>query len=188
MSRLLFITHPEVTIDPECPIPQWSLSAAGARRASAFAAEAAFAGVTHIWSSDETKARQTAALLAKPNQLSVSVDSGLAENDRSATGFLPPEAFERAADRFFAAPEDSHQGWERACDAQIRIEAAVRKIVAQHRGGDLAIVSHGAVGTLLYCSLCNLPVDRAYDQPSQGHYWTSDLPSLKPRHGWRSIG
>ncbi|WP_323770660.1 histidine phosphatase family protein [Antarctobacter sp.] len=188
MSRLLFITHPEVTIEPDCPIPDWSLSAVGTRRALAFAAAAAFADVTHIWSSNEAKARQTAALLAKPSQLSVSVDSGLAENDRSATGFLPPEAFERAANRFFAAPDESYLGWERACDAQSRIVAAVGKIVAEHKGGDLAIVSHGAVGTLLYCSLCNLPIDRAYDQPSQGYYWTSDLPSLKPRHGWRSIG
>ena len=42
----------------------------------------------------------------------------LHENDRSATGYLPPNQFEAMADRFFAEPQASVLGWERAVDAQ----------------------------------------------------------------------
>jgi hypothetical protein len=43
------------------------------------------------------------------------------ENDRSATGFLPPDEFETVANRLFAEPLVSIRGWERAIDAQLRI-------------------------------------------------------------------
>lgn len=188
MPDLIVISHPEVVVDPARPIPDWGLSEAGRRRAAAFAASPAFEDVTHIWSSAERKARDTAALLAAPRDLPVAVDARLGENDRSATGFLPPPEFEAAADAFFARPEMSFRGWERATDAQARIVAAVRKIVANHTGGDLAIATHGGVGTLLWCALSNTPIDRRHDQPGQGHYWTADLATLRPRHGWRSIG
>jgi broad specificity phosphatase PhoE len=83
----------------------------------------------------------------------------LGENDRSATGFLPPEEFERVADQFFANPETSIRGWERAIDAQTRIVRAVERIESK---GPTAIVSHGAVGTLLYCHLAGKPIDRRW--------------------------
>jgi hypothetical protein len=57
----------------------------------------------------------------------------LGENDRSATGFLPPEEFERVADEFFGSPEKSARGWERAGDAQVRIVRAVEGIAQTDR-------------------------------------------------------
>jgi broad specificity phosphatase PhoE len=185
---LLVITHPEVVIDPGVPIPDWPLNETGRTRAAAFAASAAFAAVTHIRTSAERKARDTAALLAQPRALPVAVDPRLGENDRSTTGFLPPTEFEAAADAFFARPERSFRGWERAVDAQARVLSAVREIVGEHTGGDIAIATHGGVGTLLWCALAGLPIDRRHDQPGQGHYWSADLADLRPRHGWRSIG
>ena len=188
MATLLVITHPEVVVDPATPIPDWGLNETGRRRAAAFAASDAFAAVTHVWSSAERKARQTAELLAAPRKCPIAVDARLGENDRSATGFLPLPEFEAAADAFFAHPESSFCGWERALDAQSRIEGAVREIVAGHGGDDLAIVTHGGVGTLLYCRLMGLPIDRSFDQPVQGHFWSADLLTLQPGHGWRPIG
>ena len=81
-------------------------------------------------------------------------------------------------------PERSVRGWERAIDAQARVERAVRTIVAGHGDGDLAIVAHGAVGTLLYCSLSGQPIRRSFDQPHQGHYWQATLPDLCVGVGW----
>ena len=188
MAVLLFITHPEVTADPARAIPDWSLSETGRRRAASFAGSKAFSKVSSLWTSAETKAQETVEILASARNLSVTTDPRLGENDRSATGYLPPEEFERAADAFFATPDQSIRGWERAVDAQMRIETAVRDIARQHIGGDLAIVSHGAVGSLLYCRLFGLAVDRKHDQPFQGHWWSADLPSLCLHHGWRSIG
>jgi broad specificity phosphatase PhoE len=187
VSDLIFITHPEVSVDPNRPIPDWSLSATGRARATTFATSQVMKDVTALWSSAEAKARETAAILADATSLTPQVEATLGENDRSATGFLPPERFEQAADQFFAHPTLSFEGWETAQKAQKRIVSAVTKIVAGHRDGALAVVSHGAVGTLLYCYLAGLPISRAYDQPSQGHYWTATLSGLKPRHGWQSI-
>ncbi len=188
MPRLLFITHPEVEIDPARPIERWRLSPAGVARMRAFAEGAEAAGVTAIRASTETKAIEAAGILAGRLGLGVSVDRDLGENDRSATGFLPPPEFEATADAFFARPGESIRGWERAADAQARVRAAVARAVAAHEGaGDLAIVAHGAVGTLMLCHLLGRPIDRALDQPFQGHFWVAQLPGLRILHGWRPI-
>ncbi|MFZ5730653.1 MAG: histidine phosphatase family protein, partial [Pseudomonadota bacterium] len=110
------------------------------------------------------------------------------ENDRSATGFVPPDPFERLADAFFAHPEESVRGWETAAAAQGRIVAATMEILQAHPGpGDVAIVAHGGVGTLLLCHLKGLPIARAHDQPHQGCWWRHDPKSGAAPEGWASI-
>ena len=173
---------------PEADVTDWGLSAIGRSRAEAFAANPALCGVSAIWASAERKATETAECISAALGLEFQTDLRLGENDRSATGFLAPEVFEAAADAFFADPDVSFRGWERAVDAQARIIEAVRGIVAAHKGGDLAIVSHGAVGTLLWCDLMDVAISRTHDQPRQGHYWRAPLDGLVPRSGWVSIG
>ena len=93
----------------------------------------------------------------------------MGENDRSATGFLPPPAFEAAADWFFAHPQESYRGWERAIDAQSRIAAAIDRILDTHDPAlPIAFVGHGGVGTLLKCHLGNRDLSRSEDQPAGG--------------------
>ena len=188
MAYLVFVTHPEVTVDPAVRIPDWGLNDVGRRRAEVFATSPILSAVSHIWSSNERKARETADILAASRSLPIAIEPDLGENDRSATGFLPTPEFEAAADRFFAHPDTSFRGWECAVDAQTRIVAATRRIAADHRGRNLVLVSHGGVGTLLWCALMRTPIDRIHDQPGQGHYWTADLTTLRPLHGWRPIG
>jgi broad specificity phosphatase PhoE len=187
MTNLIFITHPEVRIDPLIPVDRWRLSDGGVARMRRFVEGPVVAEVTSIWASTEVKATETAAMLAARLRLGIEVASGLGENDRSATGFLPVAEFEKVADAFFAYPEESVRGWERATDAQRRIREAVDRIVATHRGGDLAIISHGAVGTLLLCSCLGQAISRKADQPFQGHYWIAGLPSLTVRQSWKPI-
>jgi broad specificity phosphatase PhoE len=187
MTNLIFITHPEVRIDPLIPVDRWRLSDGGVARMRRFVEGPVVAEVTSIWASTEVKATETAAMLAARLRLGIEVASGLGENDRSATGFLPAAEFEKVADAFFAYPEESVRGWERAIDAQRRIREAVDRIVATHRGGDLAIISHGAVGTLLLCSCLGQAISRKADQPFQGHYWIAGLPSLTVRQSWKPI-
>jgi broad specificity phosphatase PhoE len=187
MARLIFVSHPEVVVDPGKDITDWGLSAQGRNRAKTFAAQPVLQKVSHLWSSAERKAKETADILAAPRGLTVKCNADLGENDRSATGFLPPEQFQAAADAFFAHPDDSMRGWETARDAQARIARAVCAIVKAHDGEDLVIVSHGAVGTLLWCHLTGHPIDRRHDQPGQGHYWWADLDILMPQSGWQPI-
>lgn len=188
MASLIFISHPEVVVDPETPVAKWGLSDLGRKRATRLAKSEIVSDVTGIWSSTETKAYETAQIVADELGLDLRKEADLGENDRTATGFTPPPEFEAAADAFFAQPETSFRGWESADDAQSRILGCVQGIVSQHRSGDLAVVAHGAVGTLLYCALMNIAINRAHDQPGQGHFWTADLSDLVPRHAWKSIG
>jgi broad specificity phosphatase PhoE len=74
------------------------------------------------------------------------------------------------ADRFFAEPEKSADGWERAIDAQRRIVGTVTTALASVPPGTAAIFcGHGAVGTLLKCHAGGLPISRAEDQSRHGH-------------------
>lgn len=187
MPSLFFITHPEVVVDPAVPVERWHISPRGAARMQAFAASDIMAGVTAIWSSGETKALEAAEILARQLCLSVQVDEALGENNRQATGFLPPAEFDKVANAFFAHPEESVRGWERAVDAQVRIIKAFTNITRHSPSGDIAVVSHGAVGTLLYCALTEVPISRHHDQPFQGNFWRVDFPALKPVTGWTPI-
>ena len=165
----VYITHPQVQIDPLVPVPRWGLSDLGRARASATARLEWVAALTRIISSDETKATETADTLAAGTGIAVEIAEDMGENDRSATGFLPPPAFEAAADWFFAHPQESYRGWERAIDAQTRIAAAIDRILETHDPAlPIAFVGHGGVGTLLKCHLGNRDLSRREDQPAGG--------------------
>ena len=189
MALVHFITHPEVAIDPAIPITEWALSARGVERARRLAARPAMAGLRAIASSMERKATETAAILAAPPALPVRAFAALGENDRSATGYLPRAAFEATADLFFAHPEASIRGWERAVDAQARIVAAVAAVLAEAPAGDVAIVAHGGVGALLLCDLMDAPISRAADQPGEGggNFFSFDRTTRALVTGWRPI-
>lgn len=169
MSFALYITHPQVRIDPSVPVPLWGLSDIGRARAEK-AARSHWAGqLGRIISSGEAKAVETAALIGAASGISSSIVPETHENDRSATGFLTPPEFEKAADWFFAHPQESFRGWERAIDAQTRIVSAVERILADHDPKiPIAFVGHGGVGTLLKCHLAGKPIARDGDQPAGG--------------------
>lgn len=184
-----YLTHPQVRIDPDKPVPKWSLNTKGKARVRALARSGVLAGTTRIICSPETKATETAVPLAKALGVTVDVRAATHENDRSATGFLEPDAFEAAADAFFANPDDSFQGWETARDARKRIVAAIAEALAEETMGDVLIVGHGGVGTLLYCALAGAPIHRRYDQGTGGggNYFTFGRHDLKPQHRWRPM-
>lgn len=170
-----FITHPNVVISRKVPVPQWPLSPLGRSRMQAGLAQAWVQNIGAVFCSTEQKAIDGAEILAGHLGLPWTELEALGENDRSATGFLPPEEFERVADQFFAEPTKSVRGWERAAAAQARVVAAVHAVAAQVAeqakltpGQSVAIVAHGAVGTLLHCHLAGQPMARQWDQPPNG--------------------
>jgi hypothetical protein len=56
----LYVTHPQVVVDPNVPVPMWSLSPEGEERARRFARHPLVAGVRNIVSSTERKAIELA--------------------------------------------------------------------------------------------------------------------------------
>ena len=190
MRRVHVLTHPEVEIDPAVPVPDWRLSPLGLARARAMLGAPWVAGIGAVFSSAERKARDMAEILGAHLGLTPEVEPALGENDRSATGYLLRAEFERTADAFFAHPETSIRGWERAVDAQARIVAAVARLLAQAAPeGDIAIVAHGGVGALLLCHLTGAPISRAADQPGEGggNRFVFTLPGWRLASGWMPI-
>lgn len=162
-----YLSHPQVAIDPQVSVPQWHLSDEGRARLQTLAGKNWIGSLRRIVSSDETKAIETAIAVGALTGLPHEVLPDLHENDRSSTGFLEPDAFEAAADAFFADPEASYRGWERAVDAQRRIVDAVT-VIARTGEGPALFCGHGGVGTLLKCHLKNCAVSRNEDQPGGG--------------------
>ena len=189
-KAVFYLTHPEVVIDPHVPVPQWPLSEKGVARMRASLAQPWVPGIRAIYCSTEQKAIDGAAILAEHLGLTFKTIEALGENDRSATGYLPSAEFNAVADQFFAQPEVSIRGWERARDAQARSVGAVEAILAADTsGGDIAIVAHGGVGTLLLCHLAGWPISRQHDQPGGGggNYFAFDAVTKALHHGWRPL-
>ncbi len=166
----LYVTHPEVVIDPNVATPRWGLSSVGRARAERFANHVLVRGLTRLVSSTETKALELAAVLAAG--CGAPVDSGdkFDENDRRSTGFVPSARFEALADAMFAHPDESAEGWETARDAQHRVVGAFNEVLAGHDATKpIGFTGHGAVGTLLKCHLGGLKIARSEDQRRIGH-------------------
>lgn len=188
MATGFFVTHPEVTIDPAVPVPDWGLSARGVERIGAFCRREMLAGVTDAFVSAERKALDCAEALRAARGTGFTVDPDLGENDRSSTGYVAPPRFWTLVDAFFAEPGRSVEGWERAADAQARVCASVRRCLAGRAGGgDAVFFSHGGVGTLLLCALSGRPISRALGQPVAGGgcFFAFEAETLRPLHGWR---
>jgi hypothetical protein len=167
MTIVHFMTHPEVIIDPAMPVTDWPLSPLGLQHMHLALRQPWLAGVRAIFSSAERKARDAAALMADYLGLSTCIIETLGENDRSATGYLPKAEFDAVADTFFAYPQESVRGWERAVDAQRRIIGAVDRAIARSVGGDVAIVSPEGLA----------------DQPGRGPAWRGRRSCLCVRCG-----
>lgn len=163
--KALYLTHPQVKLDAAVPVPLWGLSTEGRTRAEAFAARRIIPAGTFVFSSRETKALELAEIVAAQAGTPVLADHLMGENDRSSTGFLPPALFEDMADRFFAEPTKSAEGWERAADAQARIvETVLTALNSVPPETPVIFCGHGAVGTLLKCHFGQRTIARSEDQ------------------------
>ena len=110
---VVYVTHPQVVIDPAVPIPDWGLSALGRARAEEAAQLPWARSLARVVTSAERKAHETGAFLARTAGVEPEVWPDLHENDRSATGYLPPQEFEATADAFFSEPTRSIRGSRR---------------------------------------------------------------------------
>lgn len=184
-----YLTHPQVAIDPDTSVPDWSLSTQGRARLLAALHRPWLRTLRCIVTSEERKAIETAELVGKAIGVAVEVRPGMGENDRSATGFITPDRFEAAADAFFAEPEVSWKGWETAVDAQRRIVAAVSKALNEvDADSPVLFVGHGAVGTLLKCHIAGRAIARHEDQPAGGgNLYAFEFGSRKLLCDWTAI-
>lgn len=189
MSYALYVTHPEVILDPALPSTRWQLSPQGRARAKAFSGSPTLAPIRLLIASAETKTMETAKLLAASGAELV-IGENLHENDRSSTGVVSAERLEALMDALYAEPDISPAGWESAAASRGRTVRAVTDAVTRY--GDrapLAFVGHGTVGTLLKCHLAGRPATRNEDQrrmahPGGGNVFAFSLPELRLLSDW----
>ncbi len=196
MPLIYYISHPDVVKDPAVAVPRWLLSPRGRARMTAMLARPWVGDIGAVYCSDEQKALDGATILAGHLGLTPVVMPALGEVDRSSTGYLPEEEHAIAARLLFERPDESTRGWETARHAQERIIRAVEQVVETEflrrnsvSKGDIAIVAHGAVGTLYLCHLKGAPISMAEAQPGRdgGHYYCFDARSRQLLHGWTRI-
>jgi len=190
MASLVFLTHPEVVIDPGQPITEWPLNAIGRARMELFVDRLAGRNVTAVHASTERKAKDGAAIVARRLGLSYETHEDLGENDRSSTGFIAPPEFWEVVRAFFGRPHESIRGWERAVDAQARIVKAIGRILREEEtSGDIVVVSHGAVGCLLTAHLQQVEIGRESRprHPGGGCFIVIDRASFTLTQDWRAI-
>jgi broad specificity phosphatase PhoE len=190
MASLIFVTHPEVVIDPKVPVPEWPLNAVGRGRMERFAETLVGKGISAVHASTERKAMDGAEIVAARLGLPFRTDADLGENDRSATGYIAPPEFWDVVGEFFAHPARSVRGWERAIDAQARIVNAVGRVARQEpAAGNIVVVSHGGVGCLLTAHLQGVEIGRESrpSHPGGGCYLVIDRDPLALRRDWRTV-
>jgi broad specificity phosphatase PhoE len=183
-----YLSHAEVDVNPAVPVPDWGLSDKGRARVIALARTGWPPDLVAILTSPDTKARQTAAILAAERGLAVTVVPGSGEVDRSATGYVPHDRHEALADQVFAHPDVSACGWETARAAQARVVAALSPFFGPTAGATV-VVGHGGVGTLIWCHLAGVAISRAFDQPGGGYVWCAHWAEggLVPVYPWRPL-
>jgi 2,3-bisphosphoglycerate-dependent phosphoglycerate mutase len=146
MSRkLILIKHAAPLVEPGKPSDQWGLSDAGRAACGPLAERLGVHQLSHIVSSEEPKARETAELLGKALNLPLSAAPGLHEHDRSNVPHLRSGEFISMMELMFRRPRDRVLGLESAQEAEERFAGAVADVLEQHPDGNIAIVSHGTV-------------------------------------------
>lgn len=87
MAYALYISHPQVVIDPSVLVPDWSLSERGRERAAGFTTATMVKGLKRLVCSHEVKAQETAAILGAALGIAVEERDGFEEIDRSVPGY-----------------------------------------------------------------------------------------------------
>jgi alpha-ribazole phosphatase len=120
-----------------------------------------------VYSSDLTRARQTAEPLAKRLGLSVHLEPRLREiNQGEWEGVLVDDIKARYAEIWSQRTMDPANvrppGGETVGEVAERVHAALDDIARLHSGGTVLVVSHGLSIATAICRAQNIPVGRAY--------------------------
>ncbi len=166
-TRILAIRHGETAWNREHRIQGFldiALNDAGLAQAERMAQALAHEAIDAIYSSDLQRAHATALPLARSRGLAVQTDTGLRERcfgSFEGLTFVELEALHpedtlrwRRRD-----PEFGPAGGERLVDFDARCIAAITRLAERHRGGCIAVVSHGGVMDCLYRAAARVSLD-----------------------------
>ena len=166
-TRILAIRHGQTAWNADSRIQghtDIALDAVGEWQAQRLALALGDDDLQAIYSSDLTRARQTAAPLAARKGLQVCVDAGLRERGFGEFEGLSFAQIEQRWPEQAEAwrrrdPDFGARGGEVLRDFRDRVVAAVTRLARAHRGQSIALVTHGGVLDLLYREATRVALD-----------------------------
>jgi probable phosphoglycerate mutase len=163
-TTLLWVRHGEADSNRDgrfgghSPVP---LTPRGVQQAEATAAAIAKLAPTAIVSSDLVRTRQTAEPIARATGLAPTWDPGLRER---SLGILDGLGFAEAEEKHPALwarlrardPDLVPDGGESNDQVYARVCASIDRVIADHRGGRVVVVSHGIALYHAFAHVCGL--------------------------------
>ena len=178
MTTLILVKHSLPQIEPGKPASEWSLSEEGRKRSVRLAERLAQYKLQHIFSSTETKAKQTAAIIAKRMDVPHEVVQGLHEHERRNFPIVSEEAYRAAAASLFQNPEHLIFGDETALQAGERFQVSL-SVLLNRTDGDLVVVSHGTVISLFVAETNDVDAFRLWSQMGLPSFVVLSRPNLE---------
>lgn len=192
---LYLVRHGEADSNRDSRFGGWSpvpLTDLGQRQAVAAAAELRRRAPTVLITSDLTRARETAAPIAEMTGLAPRLEPGLRERSLGIFDGLSfaeaeaqyPDVWKRLMSR---DPEAVPEGGETADTVYARVSGAIDRILADHAGERIAVVSHGLALYHVFSYVCGLG-SPSTDHPVFVLVDNASITQIERRHDrWRIV-
>jgi broad specificity phosphatase PhoE len=155
---ITFIRHSKTIPDPDVSILQWVLSEKGVELAKDLSQKEEVKNLAVIYSSLQTKALETALILAKPQFIPIKTDNNLTETTSLTNTFEPRiERYEEDLHLYYDRKLDRLHNGETIDEALARFNSCLEKIAAAERDkNNIGIVSHGSILAFFAAQYTNL--------------------------------
>lgn len=142
--QILLIRHSETVLSKTIPNAQWILSTKGINFAEKMAMNPELQKCSKIYASFQTKALETALILAKPNRIALAAYEDLTETSSVTNGFF--ENFETEMHNWHEKSDYRINAGETKSEALTRFSKAIARIISENKDdARVAVVSHGNV-------------------------------------------
>jgi len=148
--KFIFIRHSKTDRNPQVPITCWGLADSGIELAQELSRQDVIKNLDVVYASFQTKALETAVILAKPNAIPIKADDGLTE----VTSFTGPfeqdfDVYTKNVHDYYADEVDRISGGETKEEALKRFNTTLEAIAkAESHLGFVGIITHGNILTL----------------------------------------
>ena len=143
--NFVLIRHSKTRATPDIPITLWNLTEEGTQKAKILATNLIIKDLDIIYSSLQTKALETALILAKPNKIPIKTNTDLTEITSFTREFLG-DSYKQAVSDFYSGKISRIAHGETISEALSRFEDALNEIAeSESTNENIGIVSHGNI-------------------------------------------
>ncbi len=146
--KIIFIRHSKTNPNDEIPIEQWGLTEQGIELAKSLSEHPIIRDIEVMYSSLQTKALETAVLLAKSHGIPIKTDHRFTEISSFTKRFFGHEDHERLIEDFYSGKIDRIENGETKEEGVDRFEKALHDTIALEMSfgrKTVGVVSHGNI-------------------------------------------